>query len=192
MNRLVGADARRQPGRVEFALFATAIGCCGIAWRDGGICGVQLPEETDARTRARLRRLFPGAREAPPPPAVGRAAAGVVALLGGEAADLSTVELDMDGVPAFHRRVYEVVRAIPPGATLTYGEVAARAGSPGSARAVGRAMATNRFAPVVPCHRVVAAGGKPGGFSASGGVTTKRRILEIESAHGGQAPLPGC
>lgn len=95
-------------------------------------------------------------------------------------ADLSTVELDMTGVPDFHRRVYDIVRCIPPGQTLTYGDIARRLGLPGSAQAVGRAMGRNPFAPIVPCHRVLAAGGKDGGFSAHGGVGTKRRMLVIE------------
>lgn len=164
------------------ALFDTAIGCCGLAWGGHGILGVQLPEASETATRARLRRRFPGAREAPPPPDVRQAIDGIVALLRGAAPDLSAVVLDMEGVPPFHRRVYEVARTIPPGSTLTYGEVATRLGDPGLARAVGQAMGHNPFAPVVPCHRVVAAGGKLGGFSADGGVTTKRRLLAIEGA----------
>jgi len=112
----------------------------------------------------------------------------IVALLYGEASDLSTVALDMAGVPAFNRRVYEVARSIPPGETLTYGEVAARLGERGAARAVGRALGQNPFALIVPCHRVLAAGGGIGGFSAGGGVTTKRRLLTIEDG-GRSTPL---
>ena len=111
-----------------------------------------------------------------------RALDGIVALLRGEASDLSAVALDMERVPPFHRRVYEAARTIPPGATLSYGEIAARLGAPGSARAVGQALGRNPFAIVVPCHRVLAAGGKVGGFSANGGVTTKLRLLSIEGA----------
>lgn len=178
------------PDATGFALFATTIGCCGIAWRGGAIRGVQLPGASEAASRARLGALFPEAREAAPPDRVARTIDGIVALLEGEAVDLTGVDLDMEGVPAFHRRVYAVVRTIPPGSTLTYGEVAARADSPGSARAVGQAMARNPFAPVVPCHRVLAAGRKAGGFSANGGVTTKMRMLAIEGALGGQPALP--
>src|SRR4051812_36387276 len=112
----------------SFALFDTPIGRCGIAWNDRGLTAVQLPEGPDAATRARLQRLFPQAREAAPAPAVQRAIDGIVALLRGESPDLSAVALDMDGLPAFHRRVYQVTRRIPPGATLSYGEVATRAG----------------------------------------------------------------
>jgi methylated-DNA-[protein]-cysteine S-methyltransferase len=94
----------------------------------------------------------------------------------------------MAAVPEFHRRVYELTRAIPPGQVLTYGEVAARLGEPGAARAVGQALGRNPFAPVIPCHRVLAAGGKPGGFSAEGGAVTKLRMLEIEGAPLGGGP----
>ena len=165
-----------------FALFETAIGSCAIAWSGSGILALQLPEAADDRTRARVLRRWPDAREEPPPPAVRRAVDGVVALLSGAVVDLSTVPLDMGRVPAFDREVYEVARAIAPGQTLTYGDVAARLGDPGAAREVGQALGRNPFAVIVPCHRVVAAGGKTGGFSASGGVTTKLRLLEIERA----------
>lgn len=167
--------------KVGYALFDTAIGPCGIAWGERGVVGVQLPEHTAARTRARVLARFGDAGEAEPPPAVRRAIDGIVGLLRGEASDLSGVALDMEGVPAFHRRVYEVARAIAPGATASYGELAARLGSPGSARAVGQALGRNPFAVMVPCHRVLAAGAKPGGFSAPGGVTTKMRMLALEA-----------
>jgi methylated-DNA-[protein]-cysteine S-methyltransferase len=120
--------------------------------------------------------------ESPPPAAIRRAIVGIRALLAGDHADLSAVPLDFDGVPSFHRRVYEAARGIPPGATLTYGEVAARAGASGAARAVGQALGRNPFPLVVPCHRVLAAGGRLGGFSAPGGVSTKAHLLAIEGA----------
>jgi methylated-DNA-[protein]-cysteine S-methyltransferase len=165
-----------------FALFDTAIGQCGLAWSDRGVAGFQLPEAREADTRSRLRRRFASAQEMPPPPEIGQAIAGVVALLRGEPVDLSGVPLDMDGVPLFHRRVYEVAQGIGPGRTLTYGEIAERLGEPGSARAVGQALGRNPFAIIVPCHRVLAAGGRLGGFSAPGGVETKLRLLAIEGA----------
>src|SRR3954453_8250066 len=115
---------------IRFALFTTAIGWCAIAWGERGIVGVQLPEAGEEPTRARMLGRFPGAEEASPPGAVGRAIANIVALLCGEASDLSTVVLDMEAVPPFHRRVYEVARTIAPGSTLTYGEIATRLGSP--------------------------------------------------------------
>ncbi|MEX2205667.1 MAG: methylated-DNA--[protein]-cysteine S-methyltransferase [Myxococcota bacterium] len=165
-----------------FALFDTAIGRCGIAWSERGIAGVQLPEASVAETRARLQRRFPEAREQPDASGVRAAIDAIVALLGGEARDLGELELDLANVPAFHRRVYEVTRTIPPGTTLSYGEIARRLDEPGSARAVGQALGKNPFAIVVPCHRVLAAGGKPGGFSATGGAATKLRMLAIEGA----------
>src|SRR5258705_6661983 len=173
---------------VAFALFQTAIGRCAIAWGSRGIVLVQLPEAHERAMRARVLRRFPDAREAPPPPVIRRAIADVVALLKGELTDLSSVVLDMDGVPPFHRRVYEAARTIPPGATLSYGEVAAKIGAPGAARAVGQALGRNPFALIVPCHRVLAAGGKVGGFSAQGGAATKLRLLSIERDRANEAP----
>ena len=163
-----------------FTLFDTAIGRCGVAWSDRGLVGVQLPEADEMETRERMLRRFPAAAETPPPPKVRAAIDAIVALLQGEPSDLSAIALDMEDVAPFHRRVYEVARAIPPGRTLAYGDVAARAGAPGAARAVGQALGRNPFPIIVPCHRVVAAGGKIGGFSAHGGTATKRRMLAIE------------
>jgi methylated-DNA-[protein]-cysteine S-methyltransferase len=163
-----------------FALFETAIGWCGIAWNGRGIAGVQLPEADEQHTRDRMLQRFPAAGEAIPPPEIRGVLDNIVALLDGEPSDFSDAELDMDGVPPFHRRVYEVARSIPPGRTLSYGEVAARLGAPGAARAVGQALGQNPFPILVPCHRVLAAGGKIGGFSAHGGTATKQRMLTLE------------
>jgi methylated-DNA-[protein]-cysteine S-methyltransferase len=133
-------------------------------------------------------RRYPHAREAPPPAEVRCVIDGIVSLLGGQASDLSAAALDMDGVPEFDRRVYELARGIAPGATLSYGEIAARLGERGLARDVGQALGRNPFPIIVPCHRVLAAGGKAGGFSANGGVTTKLRLLTIERARTSDAP----
>jgi methylated-DNA-[protein]-cysteine S-methyltransferase len=129
----------------------------------------------------RLLRRHPGAREATPPEEVARAIEGIVALVAGERRDLSDVVLDLTDVPEFNRRIYAVARTIKPGATLTYGAIAAELGEP-DARGVGEAMGQNPCPIIVPCHRVVAAGGKTGGFSAPGGAATKRRLLAIEGA----------
>jgi methylated-DNA-[protein]-cysteine S-methyltransferase len=171
------------------ALFDTAIGRCGVAWGGHGVAGIQLPEASDRDTLARMFHRFPTAAELVPPPEVQVVIDRISALLRGETSDLGTVALDMDGVPEFHRRVYEAARAIPPGKTLSYGDIAKRVGAPGAARAVGQALGRNPFPIVVPCHRVLAAGGKIGGFSAQGGVATKRRMLAIEGARldGGNA-----
>lgn len=165
----------------EFILFDTALGHCGVAWTARGISLLQLPEARAQLTRARIEARSQGAREAAPPPSVHAAIEAVSSLLCGEARDLSQIELDMERVPPFHRRVYLEARKIAPGETLSYGEVAARLGSPGAARAVGQALGKNPFAILVPCHRVLAAGGKPGGFTASGGVSTKLRLLALEA-----------
>lgn len=165
-----------------FTLFDTAIGRCGIAWGPGGIAGIQLPEGPPAATRARLLRRFPGAGPEAPPAEIQRVMQDIAALLHGEARELRGAPLDMRAVPDFDRRVYEAAREIAPGATVTYGELAACIGAPESARAVGQALGRNPFPIVVPCHRVLAAGGKAGGFSASGGAVTKLRLLAIEGA----------
>jgi len=164
------------------ALFDTALGRCAIAWSDGGVAGVQLPEASDDRTLARLRRRRPGARESTPSAEVRRAIEGMTALLRGERVDLGDIALDMQDIMPFHRRVFDLARTIPVGRTSTYGELATRLGDPGSARAVGEALGRNPFPIVVPCHRVLAASGKLGGFSAHGGAVTKRRMLIIEGA----------
>src|SRR5437868_2772295 len=126
-----------------FVIFDTAIGACGIAWSERGLVGVQLPEAGEAATRARMARRFPHAREGSLPLGVQAAIDLIAALLGGAASDLSAIELDTEDLPAFHRRVYEVARTIPPGETLSYGEVASRLGEPGAARAVGHALGRN-------------------------------------------------
>ncbi|MEX2128855.1 MAG: methylated-DNA--[protein]-cysteine S-methyltransferase [Xanthobacteraceae bacterium] len=165
-----------------FTLFDTAIGQCGIAWSGRGIVCVQLPEASESKTRARMQRRFPDTQELEPPADVKRAIGEIAALLGGERRDLSAIVLDMDGVAPFERRVYEAARTISAGAIMTYGEIAKRLGDPGAARAVGQALGRNPFAIVVPCHRVLGAGDKAGGFSANGGTRTKLRMLAIEGS----------
>jgi methylated-DNA-[protein]-cysteine S-methyltransferase len=172
-----------------FCIFYTAIGACGLAWGvDGKVAGAQLPESNEQGTRNRMRRQYPQAVEAEPPLAMQEVIRRVRNLLNGQPDSLLDVSLDMSNVPEFNQRVYEVTRAIPPGRTLTYGEVAAKIGEPGAARAVGQALGHNPFAPIVPCHRVLAAGQGGGGFSAEGGVATKLRMLQIERARFGNEP----
>lgn len=172
-----------------YALFDTALGECAVAWGAGGVIAVQLPEGDAERTRERLLRHHPDAVEQVPKGAVAEAIAAMQTLLDGEPVDLGDIALDMTRLPAFARAVYEVARTIPPGETLTYGEVATRLGARGEARAVGQALGRNPFPIVVPCHRVVAAGGRAGGFSAHGGVATKLRLLDIERTHAGAGRL---
>ncbi len=171
-----------------FTLLPTAIGTCAVAWRGEVVVGVALPEADDTATERRLRRVVPGVEPAEPPPAVQEVLDRVTALLDGAPVDLSAVAVEVRHESDFARRVHEVVRAIPPGETLTYGEVAERVGEPGGAQAVGRAMGANPVPIIVPCHRVVGAGGRPVGFSAPGGVATKQRILRIEGAAAGGQP----
>jgi methylated-DNA-[protein]-cysteine S-methyltransferase len=174
-----------------FSLFDTSIGRCAIVWGERGIRGLQLPDANEDSTRRRVRHQYPDAPETGMPPEIERAVVDVRRLLEGEPRDLTSMALDLERVPEFDRRVYEITRATGPGKTTTYGEIATRLGDIGLSRAVGQALGRNPWPLIVPCHRVLAAGGKPGGFSAAGGVTTKRRLLEIEGAKGLHPTLPG-
>jgi methylated-DNA-[protein]-cysteine S-methyltransferase len=163
-----------------YTIFDTAIGRCGIAWGARGIVGVQLPEAREIETRKRLFLLYPEAREAHAPSDVEAAIEGMVALLHGDTSDLSEVSLDMSGIHAFDQRVYQITRRIPRGQTLTYGDVAARLGSPSAVRPVAQAIARNPFVVIVPCHRVLEAGGYTDKMSPHAGLISKRRLLSIE------------
>ncbi len=173
----------------HFALFDTAIGACAIVWSARGIAGVQLPEANAQATRARVTRSFAGAQEAVPPADVQRAVDGIIALLRGEHHDFNNVKLDFGDLPAFNLKVYDIARTVPAGQTITYGEIAERLGDKLLARDVGQALGQNPIPLIMPCHRVLAAGGKTGGFSASGGVVTKLRLLTIEGAQPGGPTL---
>ena len=164
-----------------YTLFDTAIGRCGLVWGSRGVLGVQLPEKTFDATRTRLLRHCPAADESEQPPKpIARAVEDIRGLLQGEKKLLRTVQLDMSRTPAFNARVFETARAIPPGCTRTYGEIARAIGDPNGARAVGQALGRNPFPIVVPCHRVIGADGRMIGFSANGGVAMKLRMLQIE------------
>jgi methylated-DNA-[protein]-cysteine S-methyltransferase len=166
----------------QFALFDTAIGFAGIAWNEAGLTACHLPERDQDTARRSFLRRFPEAVEAEVPAALADTVTGIQALMRGEKADLSDAPLDLSRTPEFHARVYEIARSIPPGETLTYGEIAVKLGDKLLARDVGAALGKNPWPIVVPCHRVTAAGGKPGGFSARGGVNTKLKLLGIEGA----------
>ena len=172
-----------------FAIFDTALGACGLAWGERGIMRVLLPDGGEAKLRSRLTRQFPDASEASPPPHIAKLINDIIALMKGEARDFGDVALDLSNVPEFNRKVFEIARTIPAGQTLTYGEVATRLGDKLLARDVGTALGQNPFPIVVPCHRVLAASGKTGGFSAPGGVDTKLRMLSIERAQPGGPTL---
>jgi methylated-DNA-[protein]-cysteine S-methyltransferase len=167
---------------ISFTLFDTAIGWAGLAWNDKGLVGAHLPERDPDVARRGLLRRFPEAEAAAPPAEVATLIEGVRALMRGEKPDLSAAALDLERVSAFNARVYEVARRIPAGETMTYGEIAVRLGDRLLARDVGAALGQNPWPIIVPCHRVTAAGGKLGGFSARGGARTKLRLLAIEGA----------
>src|SRR5215475_7920468 len=149
----------------QFAIFDTAIGACGVIWGERGITGVQLPMGNEEKTRKRIHQRNGDIPEAEPPAEVKRAIGEMTELLAGKPNDLA-----------------DIVRKIPPGQTLTYGDIAKKLGGVELSRDVGQALGRNPCPIVVPCHRVLAAGNKPGGFSARGGVETKLKMLEIEGA----------
>lgn len=172
-----------------FAFFGTPAGLVGLAWEDSlAIAGGQLPEASDELTRNRLQQRYPRwAESKDPPEAIVEVLRRLAAALGGAPDTLQDVPLADEDVPEFHRRVYALARRIPPGRTRTYGDLAAELGGPAVARAVGQALARNRFAPLVPCHRVMAAHGQAGGFSGPGGLHAKLRLLQLEGAALGPA-----
>ena len=158
-------------------VFSTAIGRCAVTWGDAGITGIEL--------LAHGARAADQSREDDAPASVRDAIAAMVALLDGDRAqNLREVELDERALDDFSRSVYASARAVGPGQTTTYGEIARTIGAPHAARAVGAALAGNPFVIVVPCHRVLAADGSLHGFSAPGGIETKRRMLELEGTPG--------
>ena len=167
---------------IGFCFFDTAIGRCSVVWNVHGVLRTRLPEGNEQRARERIHDRYPEADETAPPADIEHAIDAMVALLAGEPKDLRGIRLDTAGVPDFNRRVYDIARTIPAGATLTYGEIAERLGDRTLARDVGVALGQNPFPIIVPCHRVLAAGGKLGGFSAPGGINTKLKLLAIEGA----------
>jgi len=174
----------------HYCLFETAIGACGVAWSDRGVTRLQLPERSRSATERRLRGRSANASAGVPPAAVRAVIRLLERYFAGEQVDLSGVALDLRGVSPFHCKIYDAARALAWGKTATYGELAQRAGARDAARAVGQAMGKNPVPIIVPCHRVLAAGGKIGGFSAHGGASTKQRLLTLEGVHLGQATLP--
>ena len=174
----------------QYTLFETVIGWAGVAWGDKGLVGVHLPDADPELARRSFLRKFPDATEAEPTPSVAKVIADIGELMAGKPVDLLDVEIDIARVPEFNARVYAIARAIPPGETLTYGEIATRLGDKLLARDVGAAMGANPWPIVVPCHRVTAAGGKLGGFSARGGASTKLKLLTLEGAAIATATAP--
>jgi methylated-DNA-[protein]-cysteine S-methyltransferase len=176
-------------------LFETPIGVCGVAWNSRGLCAVQLPEKDLATTERRLAKKSGSAGPGEPPPAVQALVADIRIYLGGKRVDFSGVAVDLSGIDDLRCRIYQALRGIDFGRTTTYGELARSIGATDweGARDVGIAMGSNRIPIVIPCHRVLAAGGKLGGFSAYGGTKTKRKLLALEGVRFDSEPprLPG-
>jgi methylated-DNA-[protein]-cysteine S-methyltransferase len=160
----------------HYHLFDTELGLCGIAWSDDGVTRFQLPASEHEATRRLAKCAAPSA----PPPDIAETVEQSCRYFAGEQPDFSAVPLDLAGVDAFRRQIYDVLRTVGWGRTLTYGELAAKIGAEGGAQAVGQAMGKNPIPLIIPCHRVLAAGGKIGGFSAPGGADTKERMLALE------------
>ena len=174
----------------KYHVFETAIGWAGIAWGETGLIGAHLPERDPEFVARAIERKFAGVTDAAPGGAISEAVEGIRALMRGEKADLSSAPLDLARVPEFHAKVYEVARKIPAGETLTYGQIAVKLGDRLLAQKVGEALGKNPWPIIVPCHRVTAANGKLGGFSARGGATTKLKLLEIEGAEAAKQAKP--
>ncbi len=179
-----------------FAVFETAIGACGIAWSVPGpgpdlpvVVGFQLPEANRQRTEARIARRAGSPYPIEPPPTIAALITRVQRHLKGAVQDFRDVPVDLSDLAPFARQVYEAIRQIPPSRTVTYGELAATLHQPTAAQAVGRALGRNPIPLIIPCHRVLAARGRTGGFSAHGGSTAKVRLLAIEGAGTGGLPL---
>ena len=168
-----------------YTLFDTALGRCGTAWHDKGLLAVSFPEDSDNATIKRLQRRAPQAQATEAPPEnIKKIIKDIVALFAGEPIDLSYAVLDVSGLAAFDRSVYELSLAIKPGETKTYGDLARALGDLAYSRRVGQSLGRNPFPIVVPCHRIVGADGAMTGFSAPGGTDIKRRLLKIEGAIG--------
>jgi methylated-DNA-[protein]-cysteine S-methyltransferase len=168
----------------HYFIFETAGGFCGIAWNDSGITRFQLPAKTAEATERYLLRRLPGAEPGTPTQEVAEAVATVKRYFAGEEVDFSDFKLDLGEQDPFFKQIYAAARQVGWGRTTTYGTLAKELGAgPEAARDVGQAMATNPVALIIPCHRVLAAGGKPGGFSAPGGAATKIRMLKLEGVN---------
>ena len=167
----------------RYHMFDTGLGPVGVAWSERGLTRLQLPEYDRGATERRLRARSGGAAPGGPAAEVGETIAAIESYLAGERVDFSGIALDLDGVGDFPRRIYAAARRIGWGQTTTYGDLARHAGSPGAARAVGQALGRNPIPIIIPCHRILASGGKVGGFSAHGGATTKERLLALEGVH---------
>jgi methylated-DNA-[protein]-cysteine S-methyltransferase len=175
----------------HYLIFNTAGGFCGIGWNGVGITRFQLPARSAEATERNLLRRLPGAEPGTPAAPVLDAIAAVKRYFEGENVDFSGLRLDLDEQDEFFKQIYAAARRVAWGRTTTYGGLAKELGAgPEAARDVGQAMAKNPIPLIIPCHRVLAAGGKVGGFSAPGGSAAKIRMLELEGVHVGPPPPP--
>lgn len=175
----------------RYLIFETALGFCGIAWNEIGVARFQLPAATAVTTEHNLLRRLPHARPGVPPEEISAVVSAAQRYFAGEHLDFSEVRLDLADQDEFFARIYAATRRVGWGCTTTYGTLAKELGAgPEAARAVGQAMARNPVPLIIPCHRVLAAGGKVGGFSAPGGTTAKMRMLELEGVQLGPPPPP--
>lgn len=174
------------PSKTFHTLVETALGVIGLAWRETpkGVTVVrsQLPAGDEAATEQALTRRLDSVRAEVLPAEIERITGMIQRYAAGETVDFSDVQVDVGPVEPIRRAIYASLRKLGHGETLTYGELADRAGFPGLAQAVGQAMGKNPVPLIIPCHRVLAAGGKLGGFSAPGGAATKERMLKLEHA----------
>ena len=168
------------PTLPAYTVFETNIGSIGLAWSAAGVLRLQLPEGSAEATRRRLLTGLPGAVAADPPSAIASVIEKLKRYAAGTPTDFANVALDLAGIDPFRLAIYRTARALGFGETVTYGELSARAGHPGMARETGQALGRNPVAIIIPCHRVLAAGGRIGGFSAHGGAGTKARLLAME------------
>lgn len=174
----------------SYTLFETPLGWCGLAWNEAfAVTGFQLPEATKAKTAARIEKKSSGI-ESPPPPAMAEIIAKVRKHFEGDPQDFRDIPIEIADAAPFAQKVYAAARQIPTGETITYGELAKALKKPNAARAVGNALGKNPIALIVPCHRVLAAGSKPGGFSAHGGLSTKAKMLALEGVAFGSPSTP--
>ncbi|HWG03941.1 MAG TPA: methylated-DNA--[protein]-cysteine S-methyltransferase [Beijerinckiaceae bacterium] len=169
------------PGAQNYLVFDTAMGFCGIGWNAVGVTRFLLPAHDAQATERALQRRTPGAAAGLPPPRIIATIAAARLYFEGQRIDFSDVTLDLGGQDPFFQEIYTAARRIAWGETTTYGALAKALGAgPEAARDVGQAMAKNPAALIIPCHRVLAAGNKPGGFSAPGGTSSKLRMLALE------------
>ncbi|WP_274426630.1 methylated-DNA--[protein]-cysteine S-methyltransferase [Chelativorans sp. YIM 93263] len=163
-------------------VFETAFGFCGIVWSERGVCRFMLPVDAPAPAEEELTKRRSASSAATPSGEIAKTVAAVVRYFEGEREDFAQTPVDLDGTPPFHQAIYRAARRLAYGETTTYGALATEAGFPKSAQETGVALGRNPIPLIIPCHRILAAGGKLGGFSAPGGTATKQKMLGLEGA----------